>query len=104
MGFAEVLCPALSSPVAGVVGAELVRLYVQPRAQRNGIGSALIRQAEQLASAELLHCLWLTVWDGNGGALAFYLRMGYADVGATTYSFGGHSYGNRVLAKQLDLA
>ena len=37
-------------------------------------------------------------------ALAFYRRMGYADVGATTYSIEGNTYGNCVLAKQLSAA
>ena len=40
--------------------------------------------------------------ERNGpNALAFYPKMGYADVGATTYSFGGNTYGNRVFAKRL---
>ena len=45
--------------------------------------------------------VWLTAWEGNTGALAFYRRMGYADVGSTGYSLQGNTYGNRVLGKQL---
>lgn len=104
VGFAEVLCFSCVSPVAGLSGAELVRLYVQPRFQRTGVGRALLQEAERLARLSSLHSLWLTAWDGNLSALAFYAPMGYADVGATTYSFGGNTYGNRVLAKEVALA
>lgn len=101
LGFAEVVAAALPAPAGAVRGAELVRLYVQPRAQRSGLGSALLARAEQAAAAAALPWLWLTAWEGNARALAFYARMGYADVGATTYALQGRSYGNRVLAKSL---
>jgi GNAT superfamily N-acetyltransferase len=104
IGFAELLCSPSASPVAGLSGAELVRLYVQPRAQRGGVGRALLREAERLALQASSPALWLTAWDGNSSALAFYARMGYADLGTTTYSFEGNTYGNRVLAKQLSAA
>lgn len=104
VGFVEVLCAGRASPGGAVVGAELVRLYIQPRSQRAGLGRLLIREAEQLALLASPSALWLTAWEGNADALAFYRRMGYADVGATTYSFGGNTYGNRVLAMQLPAA
>jgi ribosomal protein S18 acetylase RimI-like enzyme len=101
VGFAELLCSNLSSPVVPVWGGELVRLYVQPRAQRGGIGRALIREVEKLGSASWLPSIWLSVWEDNAGALEFYRQVGYAEVGTTTYSFEGNSYGNRVLSKVL---
>lgn len=104
LGFAEILGRSLGSPVDGVSGAELVRLYVQPRAQRAGTGRLLISEGESVVSALSLSCLWLTVWEGNANALAFYSRMGYAEVGATAYCFQGNTYGNRVLAKRFGAA
>jgi ribosomal protein S18 acetylase RimI-like enzyme len=103
VGFAELLTPA-ASPVAGITGAELVRLYVQHRSQRSGLGRRLLRESERTAAALSASSLWLTAWDGNANALAFYARMGYADVGATTYSFESNTYGNRVFAKRLAAA
>jgi ribosomal protein S18 acetylase RimI-like enzyme len=101
VGFAEVLCSNLSAPVPSISGGELVRLYVQPRAQGTGMGSILIRQAEQLALAASLPSLWLSVWEDNAAALAFYRRRGYAEVGVATYSLAGNAYGNLVFAKRL---
>ena len=101
LGFAEVSLAAQPAPVGGVNGAELIRLYVQPAAQGSGLGRQLIRAAEALALEAGLAALWLTAWDGTRRALGFYAREGYADVGATCYSFEGHSYGTRVLARAL---
>src|SRR5690349_5588603 len=50
LGFAEVIACPLQAPAGGIRGAELVRLYVQARAQRNGIGRTLLASAERLAA------------------------------------------------------
>ncbi len=101
LGYAEVLLASLPAPAGGMSGAELVRLYVQPAAQRRGIGRALLARAERAALSATLATVWLTAWEGNDDARAFYRRVGYADVGATTYTFQGNTYGNRVLARRL---
>ncbi|HEY8880099.1 MAG TPA: GNAT family N-acetyltransferase [Roseateles sp.] len=101
LGFAEVRLAAQPAPAGDIAGAELIRLYVQPAAQGLGVGRRLIRAAEALAAEARMDALWLTAFDGNHRALAFYAREGYADIGATTYSFEGNTYGNRVLARDL---
>ena len=98
LGFSEVTSSSVQSPIAAFIGAELVRLYVQPAAQRMGLGRALLMRSELAAQTD---CLWLTAWEGNLNARAFYARLGYADVGATTYSLQDQSYPNRVFAKRL---
>ena len=100
LGFAEIVIAKAPAPVGHVIGAQLVRLYVQPAAQRSGLGKALIAAAEQLA-AERSKALWLIAWEGNARALAFYERQGYADIGADTYTFQDKVYGTRVFAKEL---
>jgi GNAT superfamily N-acetyltransferase len=101
LGFAEVLLLPLPTPAGGITGAQLVRLYVQPAGHRKGIGRALLSQAEQAVVAVGLPGLWLTAWDGNLDARAFYARMGYTDIGATTYSFQGNTYANRVISRRF---
>lgn len=104
LGFAELSLADEATPDGNAHGAELVRLYVQPAAQRSGLGRQLIHAAEALASEAGLATLWLTAYDGNHRALAFYARQGYADIGATTYRIEGNDYGNRVLARRLGSA
>jgi ribosomal protein S18 acetylase RimI-like enzyme len=101
IGFAEMLTSAREAPGAHLLGAELVRLYVQPRAHRRGIGRALLRQVEAIAIDTGLSALWFTVWEGNANALAFYAAQGYAAKGATSYSFRGRQYRNHVMARKI---
>lgn len=104
LGFVEVDCESREAPVSALRGVELVRLYVQPQAQRSGVGTTLLGEAEKIALSANAAAIWLTVWEKNVRALAFYARSGYADVGATVYTFEGRAYGNRVVAKQLSAA
>jgi diamine N-acetyltransferase len=101
LGFAEVLCEARDSPISGVRGAELVRLYVQPSAQGRGLGRALIGRAQMQVADIEAGGLWLSAWEGNLRALAFYRQMGYQDVGLAHYTIQGHSYGNRIFHKVM---
>ncbi len=103
LGFAEVLLTDAPSPAEAFTGAELVRLYVQPAAQRLGLGRALLARAEQQVQAAHIPILWLTAWEGNHNARAFYAHLGYEDAGAATYSFQGHTVPNRVFAKRLEV-
>ena len=104
VAFAELITLARDAPAGSVCGAELVRLYVQPGHQRSGLGRLLLTRAESVAAAAGRHHLWLTAWEDNRRALAFYAALGYADLGATTYTFQGRRYGNRVLARSLAAA
>jgi GNAT superfamily N-acetyltransferase len=88
-------------PVAGIEGLEVLRLYVQAPFKRQGIGRSLLRKAEQFALERGDRHVWLTVWAGNTGALAFYPAAGYADVGTTQYLIEGQAYENRVFARRL---
>ena len=101
LGFAEVRHEPSSAPVAGHSGSELVRLYVQPQAQMQGAGRALLAQSERLARTYGANALWLAAWEGNANALGFYAHLGYADVGRATYVIQGQSFGNRILLKHL---
>lgn len=100
-------------PVRGsAADLELVRLYVQQPFQGQGVGRRLLRLAEHDARQQFAQrdgqdaCLqvaqdeaprlWLTAWDGNTRARAFYSRCGWADVGATTHVIQGVGYANRV--------
>ena len=82
-------------------GAELVRLYVQARFKRMGLGRMLLARAEAAAAARSAKILWLTAWSENQPARAFYAAQGYTDIGATQYVFEDKSYENRILTRRL---
>lgn len=101
VGFAEVLVVDRQSPMVGLIGSELVRLYVQPKAQRCGIGRALVRCAEAHVREADIAMIWLSAWDENHQALSFYARQGYEDVGFVPFVIQGQEVGNRVLSKGI---
>jgi ribosomal protein S18 acetylase RimI-like enzyme len=80
---------------------ELVRLYVQPGAQRQGIGIALLREAEGVALGAGATHLWLTVWGKNEPAIAFYRAMSYRELGRTNFVMGNASYENLLMAREV---
>ncbi len=96
VGFAEVLRDSAPSPIPGVSGSELVRLYVQPQAQGAGVGRTLLQSVERCASQAGAAGVWLTAWEHNARALAFYKRQRYEDIGHTLCVIQGQSFGNRV--------
>ncbi len=99
--FAE-LMPHQTPPLPGSApGAEVVRLYVQPSAQGQGLGARLLEAAFDWARTQQQGHVWLTVWSGNDRAKRFYARQGFDDLGATSFSFEGRSYSNQVLQRNL---
>jgi GNAT superfamily N-acetyltransferase len=104
IGFAQV---ALDSPhplAPAGRQAELCRIYVQQPFAGQGVGRALLGWSEQCALEAGASVLWLTAWEHNRRALAFYARRGYRDCGASVYRFKDESHGTRVLAKRLGAA
>jgi aminoglycoside 6'-N-acetyltransferase I len=103
LGYVETRRPAPPPlPAAGAGPAtEVVRLYVQPAQQRRGLGRRLLCAALDEAARRGDACAWLTAWDGNRRALAFYARLGWRDAGAVDYRFGDERYTNRLLVHEL---
>lgn len=102
VGFAQVQRGPTHALAGPGEAAELVRLYVQERFCGQGIGRALLREAESLAQSQGAAMLWLTAWSGNQRARDFYAHQGYRDAGATHYVFGGEAYDNRLFIRPLD--
>lgn len=99
--FVELL-PDQTPPLAGLApGAEVVRLYVQPSAQGQGLGGRLLAAAADWARARQSTCLWLTVWTGNARAQRFYARQGFDGLGETAFEFEGRRYANQVLRRTV---
>jgi len=45
--------------------------------------------------------LWLTVWEHNPRARAFYAKCGFTDVGTCAYLFGTEPQTDRVMARAV---
>lgn len=65
-------------PQTGDRRAQLLWIWVRPDARRQGIATALVRQAEAFAQQAGCDRLGLQVAAQNPGAIAFYQALGYA--------------------------
>lgn len=95
-GFARLTLGA-DAPCEGCSTFEVATLYVQPRHQGTGKGSALLGACLAEVGRRGGASAWLTVNMANEAALAFYRRRGFAEVGRAEFVAGGGAYENRVL-------
>jgi len=102
IGFAQLTHGARHPLVPYRRATELNRLYVHERFTSQGVGKELLQGAEALAASHGAAAMWLTAWVQNQRAVLYYPRRGYKDVGASTYSFEGDHYENRVFVKVLE--
>lgn len=70
---------ALDMPVEDANAVELHRLYVHERVKGKGVAAALMDQALAWARARGAGAIYLSVWENNPRAQAFYRRYGFAD-------------------------
>ena len=66
----------------------LHRIYLHPAHTGGGLGGLLMEHAIRLAETQAHDALWLTVWDLNPKAIAFYARHGFRKVDYIAYPIG----------------
>ncbi len=80
---------------------ELHRFYVDRSVHGQGVAQ-LLMAAVQKATSELggQH-LWLSVWERNPRAIAFYMKVGFVDVGKADFFVGSDRQRDRVLVAKV---
>lgn len=101
VGYAQVRRQAPPPCVTHERPIELHRFYVDRPAHGTGVAQVLMSAAHQ-AARELggMH-LWLSVWERNPRAIAFYTKVGFVDVGSTYFYVGPDRQTDRVLVAEL---
>jgi diamine N-acetyltransferase len=83
---------------AGDSGVEVASLYVQEHFARQGIGSALLWECQQLALQHTRSsAYWLTVNAENLPAIAFYAKHGLVKTGTAYFELSGEKHENHVM-------
>lgn len=85
--------PCVSAPRA----VELQRFYVDRPAHGRGVAQQLMTAALGAARELGAEQLWLSVWERNPRAIAFYRKAGFVDVGSTDFVVGSDRQTDRVL-------
>jgi ribosomal protein S18 acetylase RimI-like enzyme len=80
---------------------ELARLYVASEGTGRGLGARLLEHALDDARGRGYREVWLSVWERNVRARAFYARHDFRDAGAHTFMIGADPQTDRVLLRAL---
>jgi GNAT superfamily N-acetyltransferase len=88
-------CVTVAAPV------ELWRFYVDRAWHGQGIAHALMHAAFGAAAELGAEFVWLSVWERNPRALAFYAKCGFRDVGSKVFVVGTDHQTDRVLLRIL---
>jgi ribosomal protein S18 acetylase RimI-like enzyme len=80
---------------------ELRRFYVDRSAHGKGVAQALMQAAQGYAREMAGKHLWLSVWERNPRAIAFYQKVGFVDVGSTDFYVGPDRQTDRVMVASL---
>ncbi len=87
--------------VGGQRPIELWRFYVERVWQGRGVAQALMTATIEAAAARGAGTVWLSVWQRNLRALAFYRKCGFEDRGEKAFILGNDRQTDRVMALAL---
>ena len=101
VGFAMLRRRSLPVQESGHEGIELARLYVDRDWQGHRLGATLLATCVSEARAWGGDVLWLSVWQCNERAIAFYQRLGLRIVGEQDFVVGADRQRDHVMALPL---
>jgi len=87
--------------VTGERPVELYRFYVDRPSHGSGVAQSLMAAVHEAARALGGRHLWLSVWERNPRAIAFYAKEGFVDVGSTDFYLGPDRQTDRVLVAEV---
>lgn len=87
-GYAQLRTGPPPACVTGPHPIELKRLYVEQRWHGRGVAQTLMLHAIELARQRGAQTLYLSVWQHNHRAIAFYAKHGFERVGVAPFRLG----------------
>lgn len=101
-GFAQVRRHAAPPCVAGPDPIELHRFYVERAWHGRGVAAALMAECLSVVREMGGRTVWLSVWERNPRAIAFYGKQGFVAVGTTDFWVGPDRQTDHVMARAVD--
>lgn len=102
IAFAQVRRNPAPACVTEDIPLELWRFYVDRRWHGRGVAQRLMAGVGEAARALGGPWLWLSVWERNPRAIAFYKKCGFRDAGSTDFWLGSDRQTDRVLVAEVD--
>lgn len=100
-GFAQLRVGPAPESVTGGAPIELLRFYVDRPWHGRGLALALMAAVDREAARRGAAVVWLSVWERNERAKAFYRKCGFADVGSKVFVLGTDRQRDRVMARPV---
>jgi ribosomal protein S18 acetylase RimI-like enzyme len=100
-GFAQLREGPAPPSIGGGASIELWRFYVGQAWQGRGIAQELMAVAGEAAVGRGAATMWLSVWERNHRAQAFYRKSGFEDRGEREFILGADRQTDRIMAKIL---
>lgn len=103
VGYAQVRAKQPPDCVTQPHAVEIHRFYVDRSAHGRGVAQQLMNAAFDAARSLHGEHVWLSVWERNPRAIAFYGKCGFVDVGSTDFFVGPDRQTDRVLLAPLSV-
>jgi ribosomal protein S18 acetylase RimI-like enzyme len=100
-GYLHLRAGAPPACVTGPDPYELKRLYVSRPWHGTGVADALMTRAVDLARQRGTRTFYLSVWQHNHRAIAFYARHGFAIIGTAPFQLGADIQYDPIMARDL---
>lgn len=88
VGFAKLHFGPAPAVVAGRRPMEISRIYARKPWIGQGVGARLMQACLDQAQRANCDLVWLSVWQRNPRAIAFYRRWGFAEAGTAVFQLG----------------
>lgn len=102
VGFAQVRRKTPPACVTGPAPIELHRFYVERAWHGRGVGAPLMAASLDAVRAMGGRTVWLSVWERNPRAQAFYVKQGFSQAGTADFWVGPDRQTDHILVRPLD--
>ncbi|WP_042136934.1 GNAT family N-acetyltransferase [Paenibacillus sp. FSL P4-0081] len=101
-GYLKVNTNEAQSENMGNHSLEIERIYIRRPFHNQRLGKYLIDKAIAIAVERNIDKIWLGVWERNGGAIAFYTKMGFVQTGTHCFYMGDEEQTDYIMTKTLN--
>ena len=101
VGFVLVRAASAPDPIRARSPLQLERIYVDREHQGVGAGAALVRAMLERAAVRGHDVVWLTVWERNPAAIAYYRRWNFEHVGEVEFVLGSERQTDLVMVRPV---
>jgi diamine N-acetyltransferase len=101
IAFAQVRRKVPPECVTQAQAIEVHRFYVDHMAQGKGVAQSLMASVKCVALDFAAQHLWLSAWERNPRAVAFYVKMGFEIVGSADFVVGSDVQSDHIMVAAL---